>query len=98
MNTWEAILLGLIQGITEFLPVSSSGHLEMFQLLLGLTHLDHLILFNLICHLGTLCAILIVFYPHIKDILQKHPKTVLHLALATLPLFPLVLILKPIKA
>lgn len=98
MTTWEAIILGFIQGITEFLPVSSSGHLELGQYFLGLEHFHHSILFNLTCHLGTLCAIFYIFYSQIKSLFTSQKKLLLQILLATLPLFPLVLLLKPIKA
>lgn len=98
MSTLEAIILGIIQGITEFLPVSSSGHLILFQSLFGITDLDHYILFDLVCHLGTLVAIVIVLSGQIKDILLYDRKKIVWVILGTLPLFPLVIILKPIKA
>lgn len=98
MTEWQAFLLGLIQGITEFLPVSSSGHLALGQYFLGFDHLQNYILFNLICHLGTLAAIFYVFFPVIKDTFTKTPQRFWQIVLATLPLFPLVLILKPLKA
>lgn len=98
MSTLEAIILGIIQGITEFLPVSSSGHLQLVQSLLGLEHLDHYIIFNLVCHLGTLLAIFCLFSQQIKHIIQVDRTRLLQLMLATLPLFPLVLIMKPVKA
>jgi undecaprenyl-diphosphatase len=96
MSIFEAIILGIIQGLTEFLPVSSSGHLELFQTLLGLTDLNNYILFNLICHLGTLLALVIIFFESIKRAFQS--SQFFQVVLGTLPLFPLVLILKPIKS
>ena len=97
MTTWEAFLLGLIQGITEFLPVSSSGHLALGQYFLGFENLQDYILFDLVCHLGTLFAIFIVFFPIIKESLTQFSKF-WQVVLGTLPLFPLLLILKPIKS
>lgn len=67
MNTIEAIVLGAIQGLTEFLPVSSSGHLVLFQNLFGLKEPE--LLFDICLHVGTLAAVLIVFYREILDIL-----------------------------
>lgn len=97
MTTWQAFFLGLIQGITEFLPVSSSGHLALGQYFLGFEHLHEYILFNLVCHLGTLIAIFYVLFPAIKESLTTSTRF-WQIILGTLPLFPLVLILKPLKA
>jgi undecaprenyl-diphosphatase len=98
MTFLEAFFLGLIQGLTEFLPVSSSGHLELGQYFLGFKSLQKYILFNMICHLGTLCAILFFFSAQIKQCLSNHKGMFFKVCLGTLPLFPLLLIIKPIKA
>lgn len=60
MNWIEAIVLGIVQGLTEFLPVSSSGHLVLFQHLFGWTEPE--LLFDISVHMGTLVAVLVVFY------------------------------------
>jgi undecaprenyl-diphosphatase len=98
MTIWQAFLLGLIQGITEFFPVSSSGHLALGQYLFGFENLHHYLLFDLVCHLGTLVAIFYTFSPIIKQNLPTHSHTFWQVVLGTLPLVPLVLILKPIKS
>lgn len=98
VTTLEAIILGIVQGLTEFLPVSSSGHLELVQTFLGLKNLHLYVLFDLICHLGTLLAIFFVFYPQIKQSLFYDRTKFLQILLGTLPLFPLVLIIHPIKS
>ncbi len=59
MELFQAVILGLIQGLTEFLPVSSSGHLVLGQHLFGIT--EPALFFDISVHLGTLCAVLIVF-------------------------------------
>lgn len=59
MSPWEALLLGLIQGATEFLPVSSSGHLIISQALLGIH--EGGILIEITLHVATLLAVLIYF-------------------------------------
>ncbi len=98
MTTLDAIILGIVQGLTEFLPVSSSGHLKLVQHLLGLQNLDHYLLFDLACHLGTLLAIALIFFRAIANLFVGQTTHMRQVALATLPLFPLVLIMKPIQA
>lgn len=68
MNLMEAVLLGVVQGLTEFLPVSSSGHLVLFQNLLGLT--QPLLAFDISVHVGTLFAVVIYFQKDIVAILK----------------------------
>ena len=86
MTLFEAIILGLIQGLSEFLPVSSSGHLLVFHHLFGITAEDNLT-FIIVLNMGSLLPLLFVFR---KDIwgLMKNPfqKTTALLAVATLPL------------
>ncbi len=63
MSVANAILLGLVQGITEFLPVSSSGHLSILNNLFGLTTAENgHVFFDVLLHLGTLIAILVVYW------------------------------------
>lgn len=68
MTVWNAIILGLVQGVTEFLPVSSSGHLSILSNLFNLTTAeDGHLLFDVLLHLGTLVSICVVYW---KDIVQ----------------------------
>jgi undecaprenyl-diphosphatase len=94
----EALILGIIQGLTEFFPVSSSAHLKLGEYFLGMRDLHNYIFFDLICHFGTLFAIFFVFRDSIKAMFTTNKKLFWQLCLATLPLFPLVLIMKPIRA
>ena len=64
MTFLEAILLGILQGLTEFLPVSSSGHLVLAQQFLGLT--EPLVFFDVMLHVGTLAAVLVVYRAAIR--------------------------------
>ncbi len=66
MTVWEALFLGLVQGLTEFLPVSSSGHLVITQFLLGVKEPG--ITFEVLVHFGTLGSIVWVFFPDIKKL------------------------------
>ena len=66
MSLLQAIFMGIIQGLTEFLPVSSSGHLALFKNLFGVKTETGL-LFDVLLHLGTLVAIFVVYY---KDIFR----------------------------
>jgi len=69
MGYFSAMLLGLVQGLTEFLPISSSGHLVLAEYLLGLKRSN--VGFELILHLGSLLAIMIFFRRDISRILMS---------------------------
>ena len=69
MEIWEAIVLGLIQGLCEFLPVSSSGHLVIAERLLGI-HGDALVL-NVLLHLATLLAVVFALFSDVKELFRK---------------------------
>lgn len=98
VSTVEAIFLGIIQGLTEFLPVSSSGHLTLVQHLFGFEHLDQMIPFDLICHLGTLLSILIVYHKQITSIMTENKQALVQIIIGTLPLFPVLFVLKKIES
>lgn len=66
MSWWEALILGVIQGLTEFLPVSSSGHLTIGQTLLGIEFQEgDMLLFDVLVHAATVCATLLVLWKEI---------------------------------
>ena len=69
MNEIEALLLGVVQGLTEFLPVSSSGHLEIGHALLGI-HTSGNLLFAITVHVATVCSTLVVFRKEIWKLLK----------------------------
>ncbi|MBD3315011.1 MAG: hypothetical protein GF344_04435 [Chitinivibrionales bacterium] len=66
VSYFQALILGAIQGLTEFLPVSSSGHLVLGQALFGVT--TDAITFDIFVHFGTLMAVLIVFHRQITQL------------------------------
>ena len=84
MSILESIALGLVQGLTEFLPVSSSGHLVLLQNVFGMN--EPQLFFDTMLHLGSLIAVIIVMWKNIID-LFRHPisKPVLYLIIATIP-------------
>lgn len=92
MTILQSIFLGLIQGVTEFFPISSSGHLVLFQNFLGLQPTEHAF-FNILVHAGTLLAILLYFRERLVGLLKglwdKDPSSVqlfLNLIISTLPI------------
>jgi undecaprenyl-diphosphatase len=69
MSTIQAIILGLIQGLTEFLPISSSGHLVLFQKIFGIN--EPTLIFDTMVHVGTLAAVITVLWKEIFALLKK---------------------------
>jgi undecaprenyl-diphosphatase len=69
MNAFQAVLLGIIQGLTEFLPISSSGHLEIGHALLGIKNENNL-LFVIDVHVATVLSTIVVFRKDIGSLLQ----------------------------
>jgi undecaprenyl-diphosphatase len=68
--TWiEALILGLLQGLTEFLPVSSSGHLELGGAIFGLQDPESYFTFNVLVHGATFASVMVVFFNDIKSLL-----------------------------
>lgn len=82
MTIWQAFILGIIQGVTEFLPVSSSGHLVITPFLLGWSiPKDQVFTFDVLVQMGTLLAVIIYFWKYLwkmvkavlQGILEKKP-------------------------
>lgn len=70
MELLKAIFLGFIQGVAEFLPISSSGHLAIFKNVLGFDT-DTGLLFDVLLHLGTLAAVFVVFWKDIWELIKE---------------------------
>ncbi|MHC4953175.1 MAG: undecaprenyl-diphosphate phosphatase, partial [Planctomycetota bacterium] len=82
----KAALLGLVQGLTEFLPVSSSGHLALLQAALDWKDADSNLAFNVVVHLGSLAAVLIFVRREIVAMFTTEKRLLFVLALGTVPL------------
>ena len=70
MSILSSIFLGLVQGVSEFLPISSSGHLSLFQHFFGLATTDGSLFFDVLLHLGTLIAIFVYYWKDIVKLLK----------------------------
>lgn len=97
MSLIEAFIFGLLQGLTEFLPVSSSAHLKLAKLLCDVEISAHQVVFDLVCHLGTLLALLYFLRQEIVHLFRSNRRKLLLLFLATLPLIPCYFLLKPLR-
>lgn len=84
MDIMQSIVLGLVQGLTEFLPVSSSGHLALLEALFGLEGAP--LFYDVMLHIGTLVAVCVVLWKEIVGLLT-HPvrNKFLMLVIATIP-------------
>lgn len=69
MTLWMAIVLGLVQGVAEFLPISSSGHLSLLQHFFGLEEIDAL--YNILLHFATLIAVFVVYWRDVADMVVE---------------------------
>ena len=88
MNVFHAAILGIIQGLAEFLPISSSGHLEVAQRLMGMqADSQAMLLLTVLLHAGTLVAVIVVFWEDWIGILKNlfHSKLLGLLIIASLP-------------
>ena len=62
MNYIEAIILAIIEGITEFLPVSSTGHMIVASSFFGIAHEDFTKLFTIVIQLGTIMSVIVLYF------------------------------------
>ena len=96
MSLLHSILLGLVQGVAEFLPISSSGHLAIVEQILGVKGAAEVPgFFDVLLHLGTLAAVFVAYWPEISDLIHGTTPTpvpparrmILLVIVGTLPLF-----------
>ena len=72
MNAFQAIVLGIIQGVAEFLPISSSGHLKIIERIMGLGDVEgNFAFFDVMLHFGTLVAVVIAYRKDIAELLSE---------------------------
>src|SRR5947207_1486048 len=94
-TVFQALLLGVVQGVTEFLPVSSSAHLILARLFFGFDADKFGLAFDVACHIGTLIAVLIYFraevlrlvaaLPRLFDLHDRDARLIWLLAAGTIP-------------
>ena len=80
MSYFESVVLGLVQGLAEFLPISSSGHLALLQQFFGIEE-DNVLLFAVLLHVGTLISVFIVYWKDILELLVELVLTIKYLFL-----------------
>ncbi len=85
MELWKAAVLGIVQGLTEFLPVSSSGHLLLFERILGVDTGGADLFLGVMLHAGTLAAVLCVYARRLLDMVRHARRQLLWLIFATIP-------------
>ena len=86
MSTFEALVLGIIQGLTEFLPISSSGHLALANYFMGKEDLDKNLAYTLVLHLATLAAVVLYYRRRIYDLVRVPGRELAALVVATIPI------------
>lgn len=71
MDYIRSMIMGLVQGLTEFLPVSSSGHLQIFKTLFGIEFFDGGLTLDIMLHIGTLLAVFVVFRKDVWELIKE---------------------------
>lgn len=94
MSFFTSFILGIVQALTEFLPVSSSAHLKIAKYILGS---ESGVLLDLSCHLGTLGALIIFLRKEIITLFFYEQKKIILFFLALIPLIPVYFLLKPLR-
>jgi undecaprenyl-diphosphatase len=97
MHWLHALLLGLVQGLAEFFPISSSAHLLLLKKLLNLPTGHEGVLFDLFCHLGTLFVLAFYFRKDIWHLFSQQPRQLALYAAALTPLVPFYFLLEPVR-
>lgn len=80
ISWWQALILGIVQGLAEFLPISSSGHLKLTEQIMGLSEMPRF--FDVCLHVGTLAAVFIVFRKDLLSILRRPKQKLTYMILA----------------
>lgn len=83
MGLWQIFLLAVVQGVTEFLPISSSGHLVIVAALTGVT--DNVVDLNIVLHVGTLLSILVFYWTRVWRLLGEDRRLIGLLIVGTVP-------------
>ena len=83
MDTIQSIIIGIVEGITEFLPISSTGHMIIAEKLLGITETDFIKVFTVAIQLGAILAVVVLYWKKFLDF--KHPRFYIKLAVAVVP-------------
>ncbi len=82
MQVWQAAILGIVQGLTEFLPVSSSGHILLFE---RIFKIETGMFLGIMLHAGTLIAVVVLYFSKICNLFKQERKKFWYLILATIP-------------
>ena len=86
MSTTEALILGVIQGLTEFLPISSSGHLALANHYMGRGDLEKNLTYTLLLHLATLAAVVLYYRRRLYELVRVPGRELAALVVATIPI------------
>jgi undecaprenyl-diphosphatase len=97
MSLIEEFIFGLLQGVTEFLPISSSAHVKLAKLFFHIESSESQVIFDLVCHLGTLFALIFYIRQEIGQIFRSERYKLRLLFVAMLPLIPCYFLLKPLR-